>query len=345
MTLDHFYPTTARFTWLPDGHLAVAPQTISTSGPTTFHWDGDDVLFAGGAGGQQLLVYVGTFAVINASGIVDVWDRDQTGARAAQHLSNWFSAWSIAPSVRTHSGLVSPQGSCILGGPSPCNATPPTPALDSQREDGFDYESGYTGMSGISFQGVRAFDQTSAQWMTPDAYAGDVNDPMSQKPFMWNNNNGIRYSDPSGYDALIEIEPNAVLGLGHIQIVIYDPKTLNGTILSAESGDGKPIGPMSVVETPVANIRSLPSVAGTTYYHLSTTSAQNQQMQKAYDTKKGGTYNLGNNNCDVTAQQALRAAGFRIELNPIPALNASGLPKQGAARTDPSSIKPLRKGN
>ena len=39
------------------------------------------------------------------------------------------------------------------------------------------------------------------QWTTPDAYAGDVHDPMSQKPYMWNGNNPVQYSDPSGYEA------------------------------------------------------------------------------------------------------------------------------------------------
>jgi hypothetical protein len=51
----------------------------------------------------------------------------------------------------------------------------------------------------INFQGVRTYDPNAAQWTTPDAYAGDVHDPMTQKPFMWNRNNPFEYSDPSGY--------------------------------------------------------------------------------------------------------------------------------------------------
>jgi hypothetical protein len=35
--------------------------------------------------------------------------------------------------------------------------------------------------------------------MTPDPYSGRVEDPMSQRPYMWNNNNPISYSDPTGY--------------------------------------------------------------------------------------------------------------------------------------------------
>jgi len=71
------------------------------------------------------------------------------------------------------------------------------PPLSPDREDGYTY--GY----GNAFQGVRAYDSTMAQWTAPDAYAGDVHDPMSQKPFMWNNNNPLDYEDPSGYDPIV----------------------------------------------------------------------------------------------------------------------------------------------
>ncbi len=50
-----------------------------------------------------------------------------------------------------------------------------------------------------TWQGVRTFDASIGQWNTPDAYAGDVHDPMSQQPYMWNGNNPYAYQDPSGY--------------------------------------------------------------------------------------------------------------------------------------------------
>ena len=52
----------------------------------------------------------------------------------------------------------------------------------------------------VTIQGVRAYDPTTAQWTSPDAYAGTTTDPGSQKPFMWNGNNPVAYGDPSGYD-------------------------------------------------------------------------------------------------------------------------------------------------
>lgn len=64
---------------------------------------------------------------------------------------------------------------------------------------------GYKMVGGI-VQDARTYDPTTGQWLTPDAYAGDVHDPMSQKPFMWNNNNPVQWSDPSGYDPTTSFE-------------------------------------------------------------------------------------------------------------------------------------------
>ena len=58
---------------------------------------------------------------------------------------------------------------------------------------------GYAMVGGL-VQGARTYDPTSGQWLTPDPYAGDIRDPLSQKPFMWNNNNPVQWSDPSGYE-------------------------------------------------------------------------------------------------------------------------------------------------
>src|SRR5579884_531005 len=55
-------------------------------------------------------------------------------------------------------------------------------------------------VGGLTIQGVRAYDSNSIQWTAPDAYKGNVHDPMSQRAYMWNNNNPITYHDPSGYE-------------------------------------------------------------------------------------------------------------------------------------------------
>ena len=66
----------------------------------------------------------------------------------------------------------------------------------------------------VTIQGVRAYDPTTAQWTSPDAYAGTTTDPGSQKPFMWNGNNPVAYGDPSGFctDPGPGQKPNGCLG-------------------------------------------------------------------------------------------------------------------------------------
>lgn len=65
-------------------------------------------------------------------------------------------------------------------------------AASMVREDGYQ-------VRGLNIQGARSFDSSSQQWTTPDAYKGEVHDPMSQRSYMWNNNNPVAFSDPSGY--------------------------------------------------------------------------------------------------------------------------------------------------
>ncbi|HVA27298.1 MAG TPA: hypothetical protein VNF68_03915, partial [Candidatus Baltobacteraceae bacterium] len=76
-------------------------------------------------------------------------------------------------------------------------------------------------------QGVRAYDPNMNQWTTPDAYSGRVNDPMSQHPYMWNDNNPVQYADPSGYDTIDmyarDPRPNQDFGaLIHLFIEVHD---------------------------------------------------------------------------------------------------------------------------
>ena len=50
----------------------------------------------------------------------------------------------------------------------------------------------------LQINGVRALDPAVGTWTTPDAYEGDIHDPMSQQKYMFNRNNGIDYSDGTG---------------------------------------------------------------------------------------------------------------------------------------------------
>ena len=166
------------------------------------HWDGDSVLFEqaalGGGGFQD--VQIGKLAV--AYGAPGSWslvveDRDFSGGVVARHGNAGESSWAdlrgfhLASNGKGSLGpLTYPGGSSQIDGVIP-------PPLSPDREDG--YGDGF----GNVFQGVRVYDPTMAQWTAPDAYAGDVHDPMSQKPFMWNGNNPLEFQDPSGFDAEI----------------------------------------------------------------------------------------------------------------------------------------------
>ena len=115
---------------------------------------------------------------------------DETGIRRSTSIR---FIRSIVTSIRRAEAVVRRQPAKDGGASESGYSAIITPPLDAIRTDG--YSDGTN-----VFQGVRAYDPNMNQWATPDAYAGDVHDPMSQKPYMWNGNNPIAYSDPSGYD-------------------------------------------------------------------------------------------------------------------------------------------------
>ena len=82
-----------------------------------------------------------------------------------------------------------------------------TPGTGGQPRSGGVGQGAIVGMyrpDGVSdgantIQGVRTTSSSSGTWTTPDALSGVVNDPATQKSYMWNGNNPVAYSDPSGY--------------------------------------------------------------------------------------------------------------------------------------------------
>ncbi len=215
-------PVEQGISWGPNGH-PIMIGTFDSSGKLhneVLHWDGNQLLFASdgstaalddikiGAQGDILpqdTGYAGlTFydrgpggVVIgchnaNAStfaGLGDSWN--QTFFR--NEVSIWHSPCfplttpNEPKSIRWFGSAYDGTNGSDLGwamGSSGVLGMPRTDGLT----DGFD-----------TIQGARSYDNTSGSWTTPDAYAGDVHDPMSQKSFMWNDNNPVEYNDPSGY--------------------------------------------------------------------------------------------------------------------------------------------------
>lgn len=217
--------------WGPDGHLRIdtfnASGSIGTPPPavtTAIHYDGSSPLYTSLAG--QLNLYIGDIAAVDEFGALATWDRDQSGVVAAHHSATAFSPWNIArPYIAEQYNLFEQgwsdtetvnfygPGSCGQPGsgwpvgnpPDPCDPWEGT--LSVNRTDGFGFNLlSYGGkpksprpLSTLTFQGARTYDDALTQWASPDAYAGDVNDPMSQQPFAWNNNNPAAYADPSGF--------------------------------------------------------------------------------------------------------------------------------------------------
>jgi RHS repeat-associated protein len=210
------------YTWGADGRLANLSTTGYYPGQTpsqvtntqSAHWDGDDLLYVSYEG-TMMMLYVEKLGVIGqSSNATNTWgfmvyDRDQTGTAVNEHFSVSTTSAGFSPltvdnihpfrtscsaktSICSVSGLPASPSVGGPAGPDPYQ-TPQTLLLDATREDGY-----FDGT--LSLQGARAYDPNMNQWTTPDAYAGDVHDPMSQHPYMWNNNNPVQYSDPSGYD-------------------------------------------------------------------------------------------------------------------------------------------------
>lgn len=218
--------TTADYSWSADGRLANAASTVnngvgSSTSSISAHWDGDDLLYVGyPAGGSANIIslYVEKLGVIqwqsNASSFpMMVYDRDQSGTAVNEHWGTEFGQLNVDNIHPIQMGrcpgktLISDNASCTATGnsPAPSSGGPSdyygqdenttwsgAAPLDTTRQDGY-----FDGS--LAIQGVRAYDPQMNQWTTPDAYSGDVHDPMSQHPYMWNGNNPVEYSDPSGY--------------------------------------------------------------------------------------------------------------------------------------------------
>ena len=186
-------------TWGPDGR-----QRVDSGGNTeTAHWDGDTLLFSTSAGVPYL--YIGKSAILDSTGDIVVIDRDERGTQMTSHgqAPGLYYTGITTGSVR-NLYVNGKNGKLPIDvGSGSCDVTWPVQGYVSCPKT-FNYTfamaraDGYQMVGGL-VQGARTFDPTSGQWLTPDPYAGDVRDPMSQTPFMWNGNNPVQYVDPSGY--------------------------------------------------------------------------------------------------------------------------------------------------
>jgi YD repeat-containing protein len=162
-------------------------------------WDGNDRLlecqFSAGRCQSPTLSMEGLGDYNLAAGtIVRINDRNRNGAVTMARDTVGFSAWKDQR-TRINSNKYAPCS--IDGGSDQIGYYPPN--ICSAQHNGKLTADGWT-LDYESWQGVRSSDLAVGQWNTPDAYAGEVHDPMSQKPFMWNRNNSYQYADPTGFE-------------------------------------------------------------------------------------------------------------------------------------------------
>ncbi|HZO93088.1 MAG TPA: DUF6531 domain-containing protein [Candidatus Baltobacteraceae bacterium] len=187
------------FFWGPGGRAIVG--TYDTSVYRGYHWDGGDLAFTSlqngsvndyklGSDGDLLTADSNqTGASANHYSGAVYYDRGDAGYAEASHDAGGYSAFC----ANAGEYYVNPCGLGTPSGQTPAFYTAGFgPDLTAYPRDGV--TDGF-----VVLQGARNYEAATGQWTTPDAYAGDVRDPISQAKYMWNRNNPIAYSDPSGY--------------------------------------------------------------------------------------------------------------------------------------------------
>lgn len=348
------------YKWGPFGHPLQIGSTSSVAGggsqPADFqydalYWDDDDLLFTLNPSGQIDDIKVANFGdyVPGATNPLTVWDRDINGQIYGCHTTGsptavLSSAFQNNPIKCGMSGSF--QGPTFGAG---TKAVGRGGMLTMPKSDGLN-----DGQN--TFQGVRTYDPQAGTWTTPDAYHGNVHDPMSQKPYMWNKNNPYAYLDPSGYDVIMLIDPNSAGPANHQSMFVYDPKTQQGTFWqagpanSANSSGNTLVDKMSIAPGKSMSLDdAIQSHGGQEYFHIGTSASQDGkingamgQMKAAADAGTLPYVAVGLNCADVT-NTALQVAGVPVGflLTTWPAANAGIMQGLGMKFTfTPTSTAP-----
>ena len=203
---------TEAWAWGLEGHPWSYRSASSVNPPISLHWDGSALLYttqANGTSSPAMTLFIGKLGAVqlgsdgfNAPYAISTIDRDGSGAQVQTHADAFFSAFSPSGAFLQRLAQLTPEN----GTTTTFDWNPYHGSSEAQPDDvsipqiGMARTDGYQ-IGDVTIQGVRAYDPTTAQWTSPDAYAGVVSDPMSQQSYMWVNNNPIAYSDPSGYEA------------------------------------------------------------------------------------------------------------------------------------------------
>lgn len=218
-SVNHIDNTLTSYQWGPNNEpirigstpaVQNAQPSTSQLAYDTLHWDGGQLLFTTNSAGQVDDIKVGAMGDITPldssySGLT-FYDRvagaiafchNATGAAGndklnAQHSKLFGTDPSTSPCKIYGTQVMSSPTSVVWGSQNIAGGVGQGKVLGTPGGDGITDGAN-------TIQGDRSYDSVQGQWTTPDPYAGDVRDPMSQKSYVWNNNNPVGYSDPSGF--------------------------------------------------------------------------------------------------------------------------------------------------
>ncbi|MHB8433389.1 MAG: RHS repeat domain-containing protein, partial [Candidatus Tyrphobacter sp.] len=204
-------PTAFSMLWGPNGHpIMIGSGAQGTYQYDTLHWNGNVLLFTTNSAGQLDDIKIGAQGDILPldSGYkgLTFYDRDPSGGVMGCHNAAGATFRGVSNSYTINTkygeGHLPPCGGSSMptsinwwGSPLPIG---PSPWIGQGGVLGMPRTDGYTDNTD-TIQGVRTYGSNAGTWTTPDAYGGNVDNPASQKSYMWNGNNPEAYGDPSGY--------------------------------------------------------------------------------------------------------------------------------------------------
>ena len=202
--------------WGPDGHpilIGTAPNGGSPNNER-LHWNGNQLLFTTHSqngntvlddvkvdlqgdilpGSTQVQGYNDLTFYDRGPGGTILGCHNKTGTSYVGFGDGWN--WSLGP-CGVSQGAQMPTSTVWTGNPYAATLTVGNGGtIGMPRPDGI--TEGFD-----TIQGVRAYDSMLGSWTTPDAYSGFVDDPASQKSYLWNENNPLANVDPTGYITII----------------------------------------------------------------------------------------------------------------------------------------------
>jgi YD repeat-containing protein len=205
------------YAWDAAGHLSTAVTVPGTppSTPEVAHWSGSQLLYTTNSSNAVDDVKIGAegdLLPVDTVHGVTLYERGLDSSVGGCYNTKYQGSFS---GNNSYIGTTSIGGFSLSANVSACGKTTPSmptslqwwsfdavggasaPALGAGGTIGMPRTDGLTTGTDM-LQGVRAYNQMSGTWTTPDFNPPDPGDPMTFKSYMWNGNNPVSNRDPSG---------------------------------------------------------------------------------------------------------------------------------------------------